>query len=69
MKRRKEPAVFQLLGLDPEPAEPPKKLDAKEIMKQRREKAICIVSIKNIKFNNNKKTLYLYFFSFVGFLT
>jgi hypothetical protein len=45
MKRRKEPAVFQLLGLDPEPAEPPKKLDAKEIMKQRREKAICIVSI------------------------
>jgi hypothetical protein len=28
----------------PAPADQPKKLDAKEVMKQRREKAICIVS-------------------------
>jgi hypothetical protein len=36
--------LLQMLGITPAPADQPKKLDAKEVMKQRREKAICIVS-------------------------
>ena len=42
--------LSQLLGLNPVPAEPPKKLDAKEVMKKRREKAICIVSYRDFLF-------------------
>ena len=54
-----------MLGLEEKPSEPQKPWDSKEIMKKRREKAICIVSTQ-IDINiDRKKDKYMYICSYM----